>query len=78
MSAFDRLPIARDDRVDPASPPCREETLNSPRLLGITETLGLHHHVIPGAGHITVEDGFGAWPAILGWCLDGIGDWASR
>jgi uncharacterized protein len=26
---------------------------------------------IPGAGHISVDDGFGPWPAALEWCLHG-------
>jgi predicted alpha/beta hydrolase family esterase len=24
---------------------------------------------IPGAGHLSVDDGFGPWPAVLDWCL---------
>lgn len=40
-----------------------------------TDALGLEHHVIPGAGHITIEDGYGPWPAILQWCLDGTANW---
>jgi len=36
-----------------------------------TEALGLERHVVPGAGHIAIEDGYGPWPAILDWCLDG-------
>jgi uncharacterized protein len=33
--------------------------------------LGLDSEVLPGAGHITVDDGYGPWPAALAWCLDG-------
>ena len=40
-----------------------------------TEALGLDHHVIPGAGHLTIEDGYGPWPDMLAWCLDGTNDW---
>jgi uncharacterized protein len=32
--------------------------------------LGLDCDVIPAAGHITPEDGYGPWPAALAWCLD--------
>jgi predicted alpha/beta hydrolase family esterase len=32
--------------------------------------LGLDSEVLVGAGHITIEDGFGPWPAVLDWCLD--------
>jgi hypothetical protein len=40
-----------------------------------TDALRLEHHVIPGAGHITIEDGYGAWPDILAWCLEGSSEW---
>jgi predicted alpha/beta hydrolase family esterase len=43
-----------------------------------TDAIGLRHHIVPGAGHIAVEDGFGPWPAVLAWCLDGTSDWARR
>ena len=33
--------------------------------------LGLDGEVLAGAGHVTVEDGYGPWPAVLDWCLDG-------
>lgn len=33
--------------------------------------LGLDSEVLPGAGHLTVDDGYGPWPAVLDWCLDG-------
>lgn len=26
--------------------------------------------VLPGAGHITVADGYGPWPSASAWCLD--------
>lgn len=32
--------------------------------------LGLDSEVLPGAGHLTVDDGYGPWPAALAWCLD--------
>jgi predicted alpha/beta hydrolase family esterase len=25
---------------------------------------------LPGAGHVTAEDGYGPWPSALDWCLD--------
>jgi predicted alpha/beta hydrolase family esterase len=40
-----------------------------------TEALGLDHQVIPGAGHISIDDGYGPWPAILDWCLSGSCRW---
>jgi predicted alpha/beta hydrolase family esterase len=33
--------------------------------------LGLEIDVLPGAGHINPEAGFGPWPAVEAWCLDG-------
>lgn len=32
--------------------------------------LGCEVDVIPGAGHIAVDDGYGRWPSVLEWCLD--------
>ncbi|MGH7640114.1 MAG: RBBP9/YdeN family alpha/beta hydrolase [Candidatus Dormibacteria bacterium] len=32
--------------------------------------LGLDAETIPGAGHLTTDDGYGPWPEVLGWCLD--------
>ena len=34
------------------------------------EPLGLDSEVLPAGGHVTIEDGFGRWPAVLSWCLD--------
>jgi predicted alpha/beta hydrolase family esterase len=31
---------------------------------------GAEVDIIPGAGHITVDDGYGAWPAVEAWCLE--------
>jgi predicted alpha/beta hydrolase family esterase len=33
-------------------------------------SLRLECEVLPDAGHLAVEDGYGAWPAALAWCLD--------
>lgn len=30
----------------------------------------LPFHVLPGTGHVSVDDGFGPWPEVLRWCLD--------
>lgn len=32
--------------------------------------LGLDSEVLPGAGHLTIDDGYGEWPAVLAWSLD--------
>jgi predicted alpha/beta hydrolase family esterase len=33
--------------------------------------LGLDSELLTGAGHLTIDDGYGPWPAALTWCLDG-------
>ena len=33
-------------------------------------SLGVAVDVLPDAGHITPDDGYGPWPAVLEWCLD--------
>jgi predicted alpha/beta hydrolase family esterase len=40
-----------------------------------TDALGLAHEVISGAGHLSIDDGYGAWPAMLEWCLLGATQW---
>jgi predicted alpha/beta hydrolase family esterase len=70
-SASRRRPIVVSSDNDPYCP----EGLEGYRSI-YTEALGFEHHVIPGAGHITVEDGYGPWPAILAWCLSGASEWA--
>ena len=35
------------------------------------EPLGIPVDVLPGAGHINPETGFGPWPAAEAWCLNG-------
>lgn len=35
--------------------------------------LGVPFAIVPGAGHLTPADGYGAWPAVLEWCLTGAG-----
>jgi uncharacterized protein len=48
--------------ADPYAPPGTAE--------GYAEALGAELEVVSGAGHITPEDGYGAWPSVLEWCLD--------
>jgi uncharacterized protein len=38
---------------------------------GLAEAIGARLQVLPGAGHFTVDDGYGPWPAAEAWCLDG-------
>jgi predicted alpha/beta hydrolase family esterase len=59
-----RLPIVITSDNDPYCP----EGMAGYRST-YTDALQLEHHVISGAGHITVEDGYGPWPAMFGWCL---------
>ncbi|MGY0061155.1 alpha/beta hydrolase [Streptomyces sp. LZ34] len=33
------------------------------------EPLGLPADVLPGAGHLDLEAGYGSWPSLLDWCL---------
>ena len=35
------------------------------------EPLGIPADVLPGAGHLNPEAGYGPWPAVEAWCLDG-------
>jgi predicted alpha/beta hydrolase family esterase len=35
------------------------------------EPLGVPFDVIPGGGHLNPEAGFGPWPEVEAWCLDG-------
>jgi predicted alpha/beta hydrolase family esterase len=35
------------------------------------ELLGLPHELLPGAGHVNPDAGYGPWPAGLGWALGG-------
>jgi uncharacterized protein len=34
------------------------------------EPLDLDAETIIGAGHLTIDDGYGPWPRVLAWCLD--------
>jgi predicted alpha/beta hydrolase family esterase len=55
-----RLVCADDD------PYCPE---GAARLYG--EPLGIPVDVIAGGGHLNPESGYGAWPDVEAWCLDG-------
>lgn len=35
------------------------------------EALGVPVDVVPGGGHLNPESGYGPWPAVEAWCLDG-------
>lgn len=35
------------------------------------ERLGAPVQLVPGGGHLTMDDGYGPWPGVLAWCLDG-------
>ncbi|MGW3102368.1 RBBP9/YdeN family alpha/beta hydrolase [Streptomyces sp. NPDC001100] len=35
------------------------------------DALGIPTEIIPGAGHLDLDAGYGSWPAVLEWCLDG-------
>ncbi|WP_392967344.1 RBBP9/YdeN family alpha/beta hydrolase [Streptomyces sp. LN245] len=35
------------------------------------EPLGVPTRILPGAGHLGMDAGYGPWPAVLEWCLDG-------
>jgi predicted alpha/beta hydrolase family esterase len=39
---------------------------------GIARALGVGSTILPGAGHINVAAGYGAWPFVLDW-LAGVG-----
>ncbi|THV24307.1 RBBP9/YdeN family alpha/beta hydrolase [Glycomyces paridis] len=34
------------------------------------ERLGIDADIVPGGGHLTLDDGYGEWPSALAWCLD--------
>ncbi|MEU8641236.1 alpha/beta hydrolase [Streptomyces sp. NPDC048674] len=35
------------------------------------EPLGIPTEILPGAGHLDLDAGYGPWPAVLDWCFDG-------
>jgi predicted alpha/beta hydrolase family esterase len=70
--ASTQLPIVITSDNDPY---CREGIAGYQSTY--TGALDLRHEVIRGAGHITIEDGFGPWPAMLAWCLNGNAPWST-
>jgi predicted alpha/beta hydrolase family esterase len=58
-AAEETLIVCSDD--DPYCPPGAVETYAEP--------LGIPAHVIPGAGHINTDAGFGEWPDVEAWAL---------
>jgi predicted alpha/beta hydrolase family esterase len=34
--------------------------------------LGLPVHVVEGAGHLSLDEGYGPWPAVRRWALEGV------
>jgi predicted alpha/beta hydrolase family esterase len=65
-AARDTLVVCSDD--DPWCPEGVVETYAEP--------LGLRSVVIPGARHFALGDGFGPWPAVVGWARDPASTWA--
>lgn len=53
--------VAGDD--DPYCPEGAQAAYGDP--------LGVTAEVLPGAGHLTPDDGYGPWPSVLEWCLNG-------
>ncbi|MFE7930060.1 alpha/beta hydrolase [Streptomyces sp. NPDC057456] len=35
------------------------------------DALGLTAELLPGAAHLDLDAGYGSWPSVLDWCLDG-------
>ncbi|MFF1438421.1 RBBP9/YdeN family alpha/beta hydrolase [Streptomyces sp. NPDC058295] len=35
------------------------------------DVLGLTAELLPGAAHLDLDAGYGSWPSVLEWCLDG-------
>jgi len=36
----------------------------------LAERMAARLHVVPGGGHLSVDDGYGPWPSVESWCLD--------
>jgi predicted MPP superfamily phosphohydrolase len=54
----------------PADPWCLEGAATA-----YADPLALTHHVVPGAAHLALDDGYGAWDAPIRWCSDPEGGW---
>jgi len=68
--ASNQLPVVVTSNNDPYCP----EGLEEYKAI-YTGALGLDHHIIEGAGHLSIDDGYGPWPAILEWCLTAATNW---
>ncbi|WP_327428880.1 alpha/beta hydrolase [Streptomyces sp. NBC_01236] len=42
------------------------------------DPLGVPTEIIPGAAHLDLDAGYGSWPAVLEWCLDGTAKLTAR
>jgi predicted alpha/beta hydrolase family esterase len=69
------------ERIDPAAAAraarqttivCSDEDPYNPTAdtAALAGPLGASRRVIAGAGHLSVDDGYGPWPAVEAWCLD--------
>lgn len=79
---IDRLAVARASRQPPVvvtsdNDPYCPEGVDAYKSI-YTDALGLEHHIIAGAGHISIPHGYGPWPSMLRWCLDGATVWLPR
>ncbi|GAA3125818.1 alpha/beta hydrolase [Streptomyces rameus] len=76
--------LARYPEVAAFAPPAPDFTLPGPtRLVAgdddpycpegagthFAEPLGIPADILPGAGHLDLNAGYGPWPAVLDWCL---------
>lgn len=62
------LLVAGDD--DPYCPEGADTVYGGP--------LGVPTRILPGAGHLDMGAGYGPWPAVLDWCLDGKAEITAR
>ncbi|MET8859900.1 alpha/beta hydrolase [Streptomyces sp. NPDC004579] len=60
--------VAGDD--DPYCPEGADAVYGDP--------LGVPARILPGAGHLGMDAGYGPWPSVLEWCLDGTAPLTAR
>ncbi|MET9901845.1 alpha/beta hydrolase [Streptomyces sp. NPDC006446] len=60
--------VAGDD--DPYCPEGADTVYGDP--------LGVPTRMLSGAGHLDLDAGYGPWPAVLDWCLDGTAELTAR
>ncbi|MFJ5303799.1 RBBP9/YdeN family alpha/beta hydrolase [Streptomyces sp. NPDC088350] len=85
--------VVRHPEIAEFAPPAPELTLpGSTRLVAgdddpycpegartvFGEPFGIPTEIIPGAGHLDLDAGYGSWPAVLEWCLDGTAGLTAR